>query len=338
MARMMQRRMVMQIPVLLAVALALGVGTLGSPPSAAAESATISAHLNADGSGSLIVNPTSQGWSWEACVPDLSKCTQFATGQIITTVGAEANTVFRASAGGTTALSPVWHGNVTSLTPPSVSGVVRANELVTPIPGQWGGGWEGDLSFTQLSACASPEGIDCTTLTDRTYSEEHPEACPNGSAVLDPAFTGEYLRVADLQVGPRPVSAGVGTSSPYRHEVWAANPLTAVAIVGRIAPAVGPRTAKCGPPALVKASISKKGVATVRCGLGCRVVLIAKRGRHSARLARNLRPFPFMAPRNYPIPKLSLSPQSLMRLGSGRARMIVMVDGRRATRRTVLLG
>lgn len=68
---------------------------------------------------------------------------------------------------------------------------------------EWRGGWAGDAHFTQLAACANAQGTACTTLTDMHY----PSRCANGAAVLDPAFTGDYLRVADQLVGPNPVQA-----------------------------------------------------------------------------------------------------------------------------------
>lgn len=208
----------------------------------------VQAVLNEDGSGELIansqMNPPGETWSWQTCALDLSGCTPFATGQNITTGNAGANTVFDAiSSAGATASSPAWYGNAVSIAPPSVTGIVRANELVTPAPGTWDGGWAGDAHFTQLAACADAQGTACTTLTDIHY----PGGCANGTAVLDPAFTGEYLRVADQLVGPNPVIATYAVSSPYGPGAWAAGPTTSVAIVGQIAPATGPRTATCGP-------------------------------------------------------------------------------------------
>jgi hypothetical protein len=336
MGRRMQRGTGRRILVL-GVALALGTGTLSAEPARAAESAKIQAVLNSDGGGRMVANsqtnPSDETWFWEACAPDLSTCTPFGSVRIVNTTGAAAETVFRVTSSyGATTLSPVWHGNVTSLGPPSVSGVVRANELVTPVPGQWNGGWDGDFDLTQLSACAIPAGDACTTITDFRYAR----GCQSGATVLDPAFTGEYLRVADERFGVGTAFTLEGAASPYGHEAWTAGPTTSVAIVGRIGRAAGPRTINCGPPPLVQASISKSGVATVKCGLGCRVVLLARRGPHTVRLTRKLPPTPLIPPRKG-IPKLRLLPQSLARLGPGSVRMIVTVDGKRAARRTVLL-
>lgn len=235
------------------VALALlGATTLSVENAGAGESATISVGVKANGSGVMIVNsqtnPDSERWSWQACTPDLSRCRQFAAGRIVSTAGGGAHTVFRVtSSRGPTALSPLWRGRVASVKPPSVRGAIRANELVTPLGGKWTGGWEDEDDAFQLSACLTPSGKKCTTLTDPHY----PEQCPRTAVVLDPALTGRYLRVADRRIGPGPhFSTQNAVPSPYGREVWRADTVTAVTSVGRIAPPAGPRTVPCGPPPL----------------------------------------------------------------------------------------
>ena len=150
---------------------------------------------------------------------------------------------------GATTTSPVWRGRPSPLTPPSIRGALRANELVTPVPGSWRGGWSGDLNLTQLAACRTRQGRHCTTLTHTNYL--YP--CPRGAAVLDPAFTGQYLRVANLRIGPNTGMLDYGVGSPYGHEIWVADPVTSVAIVGRIVKATGPREDACGAPPLSQA-------------------------------------------------------------------------------------
>jgi hypothetical protein len=326
---------------LLLFALALRAGMPSTEPATAAEIASIQATLNSDGSGEMLVNghgnPPDQIWSWEVCAPVLSSCTSFATGQIVETTGAPSETVFKATSnyGGATALSPVWHGNASSLTPPTVTGVVRANELVTPVSGQWSGGWEGGVDYMQLSACSSPTGEDCTTLTHSHF----PDRCPNEAAVLDPAFTGQYLRVANWRLGAGPIAApSYAVSSPYSGEAWATGTTISAAVVGRIASATGPRTVHCGAPPLVKAFISKRGVAAVRCGRSCHAVLVAKRGQRTIRRARKLAPSRAargtqQRPERWWIPR-----QALLHAGlSGPIKFFVEVDGKRVAQRTVLV-
>ncbi len=307
---------------------------LAAKPAAAADSLRMQALLNPDGTGFLGVNNPSDPMTWEACSSILADCMPFGSGGTLNTENAKPETVFRVTGGnGSTGLSPIWHGNVVSLSPPSVKGVVRANELVTPTPGQWQGDWEGGGDFLQLAACRRRDGTRCTTLIDDHY----PGSCRNSAAVIDPAFIGDFLRVADQRRGAGPhYTLRYASGSPYaaRGGVWEASPVTSVAVMGRIAAATRPRTERCGFPPLNRVSISKKGVAKVQCGLGCRAVLIAKRGRRRAHVVRRAASW-----RTYRHPMtLRLSRRSMVRLGQGRARMIVKIDGRRVARRTVLLG
>ena len=68
--------------------------------------------------------------------------------------------------------------------------------------------------------------------------------------MLDPEFTGRYLRVADMRMGPKPLMAKYGVISPYGQKVWQRSRQVAAAIVGKISPASGPRTELCGAPPL----------------------------------------------------------------------------------------
>jgi hypothetical protein len=307
------------------------VGLSTAARAGATETARIQAVLQADGSGGMVVNsqsnPVGESWSWQACAPDGSACTPFATGRSVATQTAKPNTMFVASANdGPTARSPVWHGAVSPSTPPSVTGAVRANALVTPVAGSWTGGWDGDFDHMQLSACASPDGTNCTTITDQNY----PGGCAHEAAVIDVAFTGSYLRVAGQRLGVDTSFPAVAVSSPYGGRVWAPGPTTSVAVVGRIAPATGPRAAGCGPPPLLSASLSGHGVARVRCGLACTIVLRAHRPLYRVRLERTL-PAPGSATDQLPM-------AAIRRLGRGRASFSVEVDGTLMATRTVKLG
>lgn len=297
--------------------------------------------LNSDGSGRLFVNTYGGPFSWEVCAPDLSSCAPFgAGGELTTTAGAPPNTVFRVSSGSATGLSPVWRGDVVPAGPPSVSGTVRANERVTPLPGQWSGGWDGELSAMRLSACGGPTwGSDCVTLTHEHFVSE----CRGTAAVLDPSFVGDYLRVADRRPGTGPhFMLAYAVGSPYGLDMWTPGPTVSLATVGRIARPTGPRSAKCGASPLNSATISRRGVATVECGLGCRAILIAKRGRRGVRLERKLprRPAAALALGERRLPlrgptKLRLPRRSMERLGPGRVHIAVRIDSSRVAGRTV---
>jgi hypothetical protein len=236
------------------LATVIGTVSLSAGDSAAAESARVSATFNANGSGEMIANsqtnPETETWSWEVCRVDLSDCRPFGTGRSVSTRRVQTRSIFRATSNlGATALSPVWKGKVVSLAPPTVDGVARANKRVIPVPGLWRGGWAGSSDLTQLSACKGAAGIHCTTLTDIHYRWP----CPKGAAVLDPVFTGQYLRVADTRIGPDFAIFDYAVSSPYESEVWRVQPTISVRMLGRIKRATGAREAKCGPPPLTEA-------------------------------------------------------------------------------------
>jgi hypothetical protein len=314
--------------------LVLVIGVSVADSAAASNSASVQAVLNRDGSGTMVVNsqanPSAETWSWRACAPDGSACATFATGREASTGPAKPNTVFVASANdGATARSPVWHGNVAATSPPSVNGAVRANALVTPLAGGWSGGWDADADLMQLAACTNPDGTNCTALTNPPYYQ----GCARAAAVIDVAFTGRYLRVADQRLGAGTVFAAIALRSPYGSQTWAPGPTTSVAVLGRIAPATGPRAAACGPPALLSATLSRQGVASVRCSVSCSIVLQARRSSrlHSYRV-RLERALPAAGTATIRLPT-----EALRRLGRGRVGFSVEIDGTPFAARTVNL-
>jgi hypothetical protein len=314
----------------LALAL-LGVGW--SPTIAsAAESASIQAVLTQDGGGRMTANsqtnPSDETWAWEACSIDLTTCTPFASGRSVETTGAPVPSVFRAtSSHGATALSPQWSGRVESASPPSTLGKPRANELVVPVPGHWSGGWSEDVDWTQLAACRGRDDEGCTTLTNRHYLG----GCANGGAIIDPAFTGMSLRVADQRIPAHTPEPAYAVSSPYGPNIWLPGPTVSVAIVGRIQAAANPPASGCGPSPLVEASISNQGVATILCHLDCHATLVARQGKHKAHASRKL---PALPPKRT-LPRLHLNQAQWRRFEPGPVHMVVKVNGRRIASRTV---
>jgi hypothetical protein len=324
--------------------------SLASPLAAAAGAAEIRTTLSQDGNGRMTVRPMSANpgeiWQWEACSVDLSSCAPFSGGpepfpppfpystSISNTVGAPPETIFRAiSNTGEVGLSPVWHGVVASAGDPSISGVLRANERVTPNPGLWSGGWADDYDQTQLAVCVTPQGTGCIPITATHY----PGQCANGSAVIDPAFTGRYLRVAVRRLGKSTAFLRYA-SGPFteRGGIWQPAPTVAAAVIGRIGRATGRRTpSKCGPPPITGGSIARNGTATVACGLGCRAVLTAIRGRLWARRVGHV-------PRGRnPLPErrvlLRLRRRDLRRLGPGPTHFVLTIAGLRYAERVVHL-
>ncbi len=218
------------------------------------------------------------------------------------------------------------------LSPPSVLGEIRANELVVPWTAEWNGGWEGDFDQTQLSACIQPDGSQCTSITEPKYVG----GCRNGGTAIDSFFTGRYLRIADRRYGTGSIFTLEGASSPYGHPIWEESATTAVAILGRIQAAEGPPEPGCGPTPVVEASISAKGVAKVQCRLSCRATLFVGQGKRRARVSDHLAALPGVAT-DGAIPRLRLRARQLQRFEPGSVHMTVKVNGRRVAQRTVRL-
>ena len=285
--------------------------------------------LNTDGSGQVFMNNGSTP-SWQACRPDLTTCAPFATGNF-STGDAPPETVFWA---GADLVTPVWRGNLRELGPPSAQGKVRGNEVVTPVAGQWTGGWEDDYDALTLSICKSATGENCLVINDEGRQGE---CGARGATLIDPAFAGRYLQVVDRRYGWGTAFAGVGHPDYYPAEKFEPDARVSIAVVGKIAPATGPPSVDCGAPPLTEASIAADGSAEVTCQIvGCRAVLIARRGGRTARLARKLPSTPLV---RRPAPaKLRLPPSSMERLEGDPILVVVKINGSTAARRTVKLG
>jgi hypothetical protein len=300
----------------------------------AAQTPDMDVFLEGNGSGGMIASsnaatPPAESFSWQACTPNGIGCITFASGQKVATADAAPNTVFVVSpSDAPIERSPLWKGNVTASTPPSISGQLKANMLVTPVSGTWKGGWAGDLDRTELAECRYPDGTGCSALTDLGGA-----ACADGAVVLDPAFTGRYLRVADqTYAADAQVDEDSENSLTFLGFVWPAGPTTSVAVLGRIGRATGPRTDHCGPAPRAlgsepSATLSKRDVATIRCPSACTVVLRADRGPNRVRMARTLAEWGTVS--------VHLPPHALQRLGPGRAALSVEVDGAVLLRRIV---
>jgi hypothetical protein len=299
-------------------------------PAQAVRERTFQVLLNADGSGKIFVNNGAKP-SWKACRPDLSECTPFASGGEFDTTGAPPNTVFW---GGEDILTPIWKGTLRSTAPPSVQGTVRGNEVVTPVAGQWEGGWEDDYDSLAFSICKTAAGTGCLNIN---YEGQKEEACgPGGAVMIDPAFAGRYLRVTDRRYGAGTIFAGVGHPTYYPSEKLVPTATTSVAIVGKIAPATGPPHIRCGPDPLIGASINKGGIAEVTCRIvGCHAVLIVRSGSRVAHLTKRIRPTD--ASWRGGTANLRLSPSALSRFAGSRVRVTVKIDGKKAAARTVAL-
>ncbi len=314
----------------LVVTAAVAAGWGGVAPSSA-ESIRMQALVNANGSGHLFVNTSPGPWSWEACTSDLTDCEPFGKGREIETGHAAPGTVFRVKSRESTGVSPEWRGRVTQIKAPRVHGPIRANEFISPMAGMWSGGWKGEYSALQLSACATSTGQGCTSLTDPHYVRD---CAASASFVLDAKFVGSFLRVANRRLGAGPLfSPPYATSSPHGAEVWRSSRNTSVAVVGQISPAVNDHPGECGPPPPGRALLSRRGVAFIDCQGGCRAALIAKRNGRYIRVKRNL------SPRNAllvtpPVELRAPVRTILARFGEGRVRLVVRINGKQVAQRT----
>lgn len=334
-------------------AVALGVPpTSGSPPKP--HFFGIQVFLNPDGSGEMFARSQAQSWSWKACpVSAPEDCQPFGTGRSVSTAGASAGVVFKVTDDQrNVGETPRWQGAVTSTSLPTVGGAVRANSLVTPVAGGWSGGWTGDFDLLQMSVCRNADGSDCTKLTDPPNLVG---GCPSQAAVLDPAFAGWYLRLADYRYG-------VGTAFPafaiVRYDglihvpprgkgsgPLPPSPTVAVVILGPIGTATGPPSVRCGwpvapswtngpapswangPPA---ARISISGVSTVYCPpQTCVARVSARHGKRSVTTSKRMFRGGLFT--------LGLRGLTSRRLGRGHATITVTINGKIVRRRTLWL-
>jgi hypothetical protein len=306
------------------------LGLVVAAPAMAARGIRIQTFVEPDGIGSLYASTSSTvvpPFAWEACTPDLQSCEPFARGIKMETTGAAAGTVFRVrDGGGETGVSPEWRGPVKALAPPRIAGVAAANEFVSPVQGVWSGGWRGENSEMQLSACATETAApaECVSLTNPHYIRV-PGCSRNNSFGLDPRFVGQYLRVADRQSGGPHAETAIGFITPFGAEVWGRSRITSVATIGQIMPAVTVPAGECGPPPPPTATISAEGVARVECGGGCSVVLVGTRKGRKQLVTRQIPAQDLLRPEA--ALEMSLPLAELNRLGAGKIRLNVEIDG-----------
>jgi hypothetical protein len=235
-------------------------------------------------------------------------------------------------------VTPLWKGNLRGTGPPSVKGRIHSNEVVVPVAGQWRGGWATDFDSLSLSICKTASGEHCLEINYEGIRED--DCGSPGAKLIDPAFTGRYLRVVDRRYGSGSIDIGVGHPAYYPIPKIQPEATVSTAIVGKIAPATGPPSIDCGPPPLFEASIAADGSAEVACHLvGCEAILIAQHGRKSARVKRRLRPSPTSwGKASSHTERLRLTPSDLNRLDGGPLKVSVKINGSTLARRKVGVG
>jgi hypothetical protein len=305
---------------------------LAAAPSSLAAALKIQALTLPNGTGRLVVKHGGAPWLWDACFPDRSNCRPFGSGQEVETRDASAGTVFRVRSQGRSGFSPEWRGRLIQIGEPTISGTIRINEFVSPVPGQWKGGWKSEYSEMQLAACLTATGESCTTLTHPYYLRE---CSSDSSFVLEERFEGAYLRVANRRVGASPPGRpAVALTSPYGGEVWGRRRDTAVAMLGPIAAPTRTYLGECGPPPPGNALIDAQGHALIDCPAGCRATLVASRKGREISISRMLPPRNALVVR--PPTEMRLTSQAIRaRLGAGRIRIAVKLNGETTAHRLV---
>ena len=312
------------------------LGMIVAGPALAEERLSVEGITNPDGTGQMRVTGGTRPWRWEACTPQLRHCEPFATGRVVETAGASAGTVFRVrDAGGRVGVSPEWRGLLKAVEPPRVTGVIQADGFVSPVQGVWSGGWEGGLTQLQLAACVTETGEECVSIS----SPWRPGCALSASFAINPVFAGWYLRVADWQVPGHNFTDGLVGHLPFNEPPWGygevlkRSPTTSVAIVGQIAPAGTPPAGECGPPPAPIATISAEGIARVECGAGCSVALVGTRKGRRQLVTHQIREQGLLTP--FAALEMKLPSAALARLGAGKLRLTVEIDGARWAQRTI---
>ena len=270
--------------------------------------------------------------TWESCRADLTACKPFATGNF-NTGDAPPETVFRGSGG---LITPLWKGTLRETAPPSVRGQIRGNEVVVPVAGDWTGGWASDYDALSLSICRTAAGEHCIEID---YESVRKPCGSEGTALIDPAFAGRYLRVVDRHYGSGTVFVGVGHSPYYPIGEIQPEATVSMAVVDKIASATGPATINCGPPPLIDASIAVDGSAEVACELiACRATLIAQRDGKTARVKRKIAATPLSRDKSGTATRFHLRPSVIDSLGGGTIKVSLKVNGTVVARRSVRAG
>jgi hypothetical protein len=321
-----------------AALLALAALLLVAVPVSSARELRIQTSLNPGGrTGSMSVASPPGSIGWEACTAQLTECRPWARGRRAETLSAPAGTIFRVrDSEGESGISPEWRGPLTELTPPRVVGSIEANGYVSPVPGLWAGGWGEEYPRMQLSACETEAGDGCVSITSPHFTRV---GCSfSASFLLNPIFSGWYLRVADKQDGGEHAEAGYGVFSPSGatwgfDEVWGRSRTTSVAVVGQIGPAANPSAGECGPPPAPAATISADGVARVECAGGCGVVLAGARKGRQQLVSRRIPAQSALTP--FPALEMQLSTKAEANLGIGVIQLTVEVDGKPLARRAI---
>lgn len=205
-----------------------------------------------------ICSPSSQG----ACTAAASKNQELEPGP------EPAGTRFVATAryaGRTYSAAVTWEGRVQAVSAPALGGIAREGRVISPLPAEWTGGWQGDFDQLGVEACATANGTRCRMLGGGELG------CPDNTSrpLLRGWFTGWYLFALDARLPVNDACAGTGYAANADLPLWP---------IGQTI-ASSPALAKItGPPRptvrFLRPAVLRKGtlyVADLRCRTRCTV-------------------------------------------------------------------
>jgi hypothetical protein len=109
--------------------------------------------------------------------------------------------------------SPVWLGQVRSVTAPRLVGDPKVGHIVGPAAGTWAGGWKGQRTEEVLFVEACPS-LDATAKCVNLSASGRAYPGLGAPPTIGADLRGWYLYVVDQHIWPNQAVAGVGYSSP----------------------------------------------------------------------------------------------------------------------------
>lgn len=157
---------------------------------------------------------------WSICSPRPGRsCVAAHTRQAALNPGPRPRgTVFRATArylGRTYTAQVTWHGRVTAISRPSLSGDPRVGARVIPVAATWRGGWGTEFDQLGVEACRTSSAHQCVMVSGGQLG------CPDHSrAVMPSSVKLRYLFALDARSPADEACAGVGYGSESALPVW----------------------------------------------------------------------------------------------------------------------
>lgn len=218
--------------------------TASAEGSAARYSVQIQAVFSPSGDPALVANFSPNGAlatpRWSICSPPRYICVSARARHHELSPGRHpAGTVFRATAnyfGHAYTARVTWHGRVSAVSRPILTGFPRVGALVTPLQARWRGGWGREFDQLGVEACPTTTSRHCVMVSGGQLG------CPDHSrAILPKSVDAWYLFALDARSPADGVCAGVGYSTESVIPVWPlGRTVVRSAPLGPVAPALHP--------------------------------------------------------------------------------------------------